>query len=121
MALTDKQQALFSGLEGCCNSLLGCPFGTVDSKPQGFFWYTNAFCPFRNCQRFAVIGEEMIIALVAALNLKRGPTAVLRGVILFVIDTIETVLRAWPWPHVGQKRQEILRPAFAHFYAATAI
>lgn len=63
---------------------------------------------------------HMTFAPVAALLSDCGPAAILWRVRAIVVDAIDGVFRGWTWPHIGQKRCELVAPSVAHGDAASA-
>lgn len=53
-------------------------------------------------------------ALVVLLNIRRGPSAILRRVITVIVDSIYRMQRRWLGAHIGKKGREILTPPLAH-------
>ena len=77
--------------------------------------------PFIHRQGFPIEGNEAISACISTLFRLGGPAAIPRLVIASILDSIESMLWRWGWPHIGKERSKRVSPAFTDDDSSTAV
>lgn len=77
-------------------------------------------CPFGYCVRLTSIRVFDVLSSVIGLLARRGPAAIARFVVAFIVNSIQRMQRR-TWPHVGVELREVLAPSWMHRNAASAI
>ena len=109
------------------------PLSAWDSKR--FFDAPSAIQPLQNRQRChrqflgpvlsdhssAVERQISILSCVSILLRSGSPSTVLRMVMAFIVNTIDTVLSRWARPHVGVECRKVIAPSVADANATIAI
>lgn len=77
--------------------------------------------PLLNCLGFTVDRHKGVRSPVICLHFAYSPTAILRGVVSVVINSVYGMFRRRTWPHVGQKSREVVKPFVAHCDATLSV
>lgn len=71
-------------------------------------------CPVRQAERYAIVRDEVVVALISGLGRAVCPAAVLRRIRTVIVDSIDAVLDGWSLTHVGNECLEVIAPSIAH-------
>lgn len=76
--------------------------------------------PLSHGFRRAIDCKSRIASMVVLLFMRRRPSAILRSVRSFVVDSIQRRAE-WPWPHVLEECIEVSPPSFTHADSARSV
>ena len=77
--------------------------------------------PHHHALSFTKSSDHVVSAHVVHLFHPRRPSAILWRIIAVSVNAVDAVLRRWARPHVGVESGEVIFPAVADAYAASAI
>lgn len=103
---------------GCQRSFISP--SSSDAIHNGCRWNASAFAPLSRAQCYAVVCEQDVTRVVAALLLKGGPSAVLWAIVAVLINAVDGMLGRRATAHVGQKVVERL-PSVADTNASETV
>lgn len=119
VSVVNRRQAI-TGRPG--KGVLDCP-ATMKALRDDVIRQPKQALPFANGMRLTIEGNDVICTRVIGLSELYCPTTVLRLIVSIDIDSVDGVLGAWTWTHVGDEVGEsvIPEPTLAHGYSTSSV
>lgn len=103
-----------------CHGILRGP-SFVQSFLNGTSVEAKSFTPLCCCKRVAIVCYEIIALSIRAILRHSDPSAIIRSVVIIIIDSINLMKFRRSWPHICVEQSKRINPSFTNLYPPKTI
>jgi hypothetical protein len=98
-----------------------CPSLLVKSVPQNHHWKSDKFSPLSYSMILSLESNKYVTSPIRTLFLRSSPSAIIRSIMTFIVNSIKLVERGWCSTYVQKKSVIGSNPLFAYLNTTSAI